>query len=231
LAVLPEVAREASHLLDPAAWKAKVARDWKKLATAPAEVRDQPDVMLQAVKDSWGDALCYASAARQSDRDLVLEAVQLRGMTLQYASKELRDDPQVVRAAVEQDWQAFRCASARLQADRGLATLAVAQQSEALEHVSSALKADRDFMLKAVLADGRSLRYALGDVARDRELCLAAFKQNSLAFQWVPEELRQSLWDATSGQDMGQRRTATRWVDVEVKRPTAPIADATPQAA
>lgn len=226
LAVPPDVIREASHLLDPAGWRAKVSRDWQKLATAPAEVRDDQAVVLQAVKDSWGDALRYASDARKGDKELVLEAVRLRGDTLQFASVGVQGDKDVVRAAVEQAWESLQYASEDCRGDRALATAAVAQASEALQFVAPTLLADREFILKAVLANGTALRFATGELQKDRVIALAAFKQNSLALRWVPEDLRQSIWDETREPEMGQRRTPTHWVDVQSKHAGVALAQA-----
>ena len=57
---------------------------------------------------------------RDSDREMVLAAVQRGGRALRYASAELRADREVVLAAVQQYADALEYASAELQADDDL---------------------------------------------------------------------------------------------------------------
>lgn len=73
------------------------------LGAASAELRNDKDMVLQAIGRGGGDELYCASHALQNDKDVVLAAVQQTGFALQHTSVELRGDRDVVLAAVACD--------------------------------------------------------------------------------------------------------------------------------
>jgi hypothetical protein len=66
----------------------------------PANFCVDKEVMLAAVQNK-GLVLYYASAKLQADKELVLAAVQNDGAALDHASEELQGDKEVVLAAVQ----------------------------------------------------------------------------------------------------------------------------------
>lgn len=233
LSAIPAVVREASHLVDASVWRTKVSRDWQKLATAPAAAAADRELVMDAVQNSFGEALRYASEGLRNDRKLVLEAVRLRGTNLQYASKGLQEDVEVVRVAADQDWQALGFASEEVRSNKWLVEQVLAQSMEAFQFVSPHLCADRDLILRCARVDGvTALRYASEDLQRDPEVALEAFKQNSLALRWIPEDVRKIVWEATDVPEFGNRRTTTRWTDLRAAPTvTSPRAALSPQGA
>lgn len=68
-----------------------------------------------------------ASLRLKSDRNFVLEIVQIDGLALQGASEELTNDRELVRAAIQQNPRAFWHASGELQNDPEIRAAATAR--------------------------------------------------------------------------------------------------------
>ena len=67
------------------------------LTAAPRALRSDKEFMLEAV-NLYGVALQFASWALQEDKDVVLAAVSSWGGALRYASEALQKDPEVLAA-------------------------------------------------------------------------------------------------------------------------------------
>mmetsp|Transcript_10855 Transcript_10855/g.17914 ORF Transcript_10855/g.17914 Transcript_10855/m.17914 type:complete len:465 (+) Transcript_10855:63-1457(+) len=183
-------ARQAVHMMDPEYWNRKIRRDWRQLQVAPTPVKDDRDLVLEILRDSWGHALQYASQAIQNDREVVLQAVQFDGAALQYASDELRSDTEVVLFACKQTWKALAFASDAARADRTIVQAGMLQHHEALRYASPELCDDRDLILQAVSLHGHSLKYASNTLQADRTIVFHAVKQNWQALRYASEDLR-----------------------------------------
>ena len=114
---------------------------------------------------------------------MVLAAVQQDGEALHYASAELQQDREVVLAAVRQDYLALRYASAELKKDREVVLAAVQQHGWALTYASTGLQQDREVVLAAVQQYGHALRYAADTLLEDDSFVLAASRLNPEAHQ------------------------------------------------
>jgi len=65
--------------------------DGGALGLASKELRNDKEVVLEAVKTNW-PALEFASDELRADRDVVLAAVKQDGRALEYASDELKSE-------------------------------------------------------------------------------------------------------------------------------------------
>lgn len=182
-----ETVRDAMHKLDPVAWKAKVGRDWQRLADAPPSVRGDSEVVMQAVQDSFGLALPFATASLLDNKDVVMAAVRWWGQGLQHASETLRGDTEVVLEAVVQDWQAIQFATEGPRSSPEVVNAALQQSGEALQYASGELRNSRELALEAVKLDGNTLRYLDEGLRKDPELALQAVKENWAALRHVNE--------------------------------------------
>lgn len=212
--------REAIQALDPTVWKRKVRRDWRRLREAPAGIRHDREIVLEAVRDSWGWALEYAADELRGDRGLVAEATSMIGTTLQFASLLLRGDSDLVLAAVRQHWESVQFASEKLLGDRDFILEAMKVDAEALRFAAPSLRADRELMLRAVRRDGLLLRYASEQLRADPELAIAAFRHNAKAMQYVPEGVRSHIWESSEpymrlAWPPAERSATTQWLDRE----------------
>ena len=90
---------------------------------------------MEAVKKN-GNALQYASAELQGDRNIVMAAIKSVGSALKYASAELKGDREIVMVAVKQDGLALEYASAELKGELEIVTEAVATSKNALQYAS-----------------------------------------------------------------------------------------------
>ena len=92
-----------------------------------------------------GPALRYASGELRNDREVVLAAVEQRGLALSFASEELKNDREVVLAAVKQAPAAFVYASRDQQRRiRGIMSLAAANR-----HMQSQARHRSQFLMTA----------------------------------------------------------------------------------
>ena len=120
-------------------------------ADLPPDARPQAlwryrQVATKAIKIKW-EALEYASADLKDDREFVLEAVKVGGWrALQHASAKVRGNRKFMLMAVKQSWQALQYASADLKEDRELVAEALKQHEDALEHASPKLQGDQEIV-------------------------------------------------------------------------------------
>eukprot|EP00931_Biecheleriopsis_adriatica_P055386 TRINITY_DN32732_c0_g2_i1.p1 TRINITY_DN32732_c0_g2~~TRINITY_DN32732_c0_g2_i1.p1 ORF type:complete len:386 (+),score=93.18 TRINITY_DN32732_c0_g2_i1:126-1160(+) len=184
-----EVVRGAMHALDPAVWTTKVARDWRRLNEAPFEVRSNKDIVVQALRDSFGLALVMADVSLHADREVVLEAVRWCGEMLEYASEELRADREVVIEAVQQDWKALRFASEALRGDREVMLLCLKDSGDALQYAAGNLVYDRGLALQAVKTDGSVIKHLDKSLQDDPEVVMEAVKENWVNLRHVSGKL------------------------------------------
>ena len=71
------------------------------------------------------DKLYYATEELRDDKDVIMEAVKNDGQILYYASERLRDDNDVVMEAIKNKPLIFKYASLRLRSDKEYAKLAI----------------------------------------------------------------------------------------------------------
>ena len=126
----------------------------------------------------------------KADRDVVLSAVQHRGMALQFASAELRGDCDVVFAAVWQSCWALQFASAELRGDRDVVLAAVRRDGRAFRFASAELRGDRDFVLAVVHRDWSALQFASCELWDNRDVVLAAVQRDYRALRFASAQLR-----------------------------------------
>lgn len=155
----------------------------------------------QRLDESWLDtvrrdglALSRADAKSQSDRGIVLAAVNQCGLALAHAATELRADREIVLVAVSQKGQyvhgrPFSYAAAELQADRDFVLAVVGKAGLALEYAAPELQADRGVVLEAIGQDAWALRYSADELKADRETVLAAVSQNGHTLGQAAAEL------------------------------------------
>lgn len=132
------------------------------------------------------------SPSEQADKDIMITAVQRRGIDLEYASNELKADYDVVLAAVQNDGLAIYEASPQMRGNRDIALAAVTREGLALSCVSEALKNDHEVVLAAVSHSGYTLQYAHPDLRANREIVFAAVRnQPNHAFQYASPDLQE----------------------------------------
>ena len=144
-------------------WQFRRADIIMRLAPSRLE-RHRGLVLGLAVLKQRGCWLQYAGASLQSDREVVLMAVELNGDSLQYADLSFRSDREVVLAAVTRHGCSLQYAGASLQSDREVVLMAVKQNGDSLQYANWIFLSDRE----VVSASKRSQR------SRDR--LLAAVK-------------------------------------------------------
>ena len=149
-----------------------VKQDGWALEDASAALKDDREIVLEAVKKNWvvlwvpaGRAtvspitpLKYASAALQGDREIVLAAATQKGKLLRFAPAALKDDDEVVLGAVKNNGRMLQHASARLRRDVNIVVHAAAQTPFAVQFASPDLHSGG---LRAHLQDRREVLLSL----------------------------------------------------------------------
>lgn len=139
------------------------------------------------------DALRDVAKLWNSDRDIMLAAVNLFGAVLQHASDELRCDSKVVldsvRATQCEGFEALQFANETLRASREIVKAAVENRAASLQYASRALRADRDIVKAAVQRSADALQYASHALRVDRSFLLSVLEHNTHVLRFVPPAL------------------------------------------
>lgn len=117
------------------------------LSKASEEVMLDKEVILTIVKNG---VLWYASQKLRDHRGIIMEAVQINGLTLCYASPRLKSDVELVLEAVRNNGHSLQYASALLKRKRHIVLEAVKNHVGALYHASEDLKNDRSIVHDAL---------------------------------------------------------------------------------
>ena len=167
----------------------QVRKNWRMLQHAPAELRSDRQLVLEAVGQSW-EALKFVSQNLRSDKKLVLSAVEQDGLAMEYAAPGLQGDHDVMLAAVRKTWKALRYAQPSVVDDYDIGMAAIQQNWRALQYLGARLRDNKELMEMAVQQSGLALKYASARLQRDNEIVLRAVRQNGAAFEFAAAELR-----------------------------------------
>mmetsp|Transcript_54305 Transcript_54305/g.129411 ORF Transcript_54305/g.129411 Transcript_54305/m.129411 type:complete len:283 (+) Transcript_54305:91-939(+) len=150
-----------------------VVRDWKALAHASQEVRDDREIIEKAVQSHW-EALQYASEKLRGNRDFILQVASREWAALGFATQELKQDRDFILSVVSNNWLTLAHAAKHLRDDREIITRAVAQHWEALRYASERLRADRAVVMMALAHSGKALEFAADELLEDTAFVAAA---------------------------------------------------------
>ena len=132
-----------------------------------------------------------------SDRQFVMERVQLDGRALQNVSGTLLNDQGIVLAALgaarpRDIWTILSLAKG-LRNDKAVALAAVNKNANTLMKMSERLRDDKDVVMKAVQKDGRALEFASDALRDDEEVVRKAVEGDPYwddALQYASNRLR-----------------------------------------
>jgi len=111
-----------------------VRRNWKSFEFASPKLRGNAEIAFEAIKRDSGAATWVMESLWRS-RDFVMRAVQEDYKLLKHAHLPVQDDKEVVMIAVRKDYRALSETSDRLLRDREVLILAVLQSQDALRFV------------------------------------------------------------------------------------------------
>lgn len=174
-----------------ACWRALVMQDWRHLANAPLEVRNDRELIKSAIMSSNGAALKHASPELREDQKMVLEAVKCFGSSFREAAPELRNDREFVLEAVTAHSLALAGASDAHRSDRDLLREAARRsRGSALQGASMELRGDRDFVLELIAWDPEAFLGATAALQSDQDFCLAAAKRNGASLKYMAHKYK-----------------------------------------
>jgi len=158
------------------------------LSNASATLKEDRDVVMTAMRNT---PYTIENIPRHvMTKPFVIELVQMNGNILSFLSAvelPFQSDKDVVLAAVNQTGKALRHASSDLQGDKEVVLTAVNQTGEALRYASPDLQGDKEVVLAAVNQTGEALRYASPDLQAD-PLCLSFAKYSDQPIELTPEQ-------------------------------------------
>jgi len=125
------------------------------LESIPDVLRTDKEVVIEAVQLN-GDLLKDASLNLRTDYDVVLAAVNSKGKSLGFASFNLRANREIVLAAISNDGEALEYASAELCADRDIGKIAIKNSNKAFIYLSEELQFDKDYIIE-LLQNGNTI--------------------------------------------------------------------------
>lgn len=170
-----------------------VQSNGEALEEAAPQLRQDREVVLEALRSSKGWALQFAAEELKRDRDIVLTAVRRSGLCLEFAAAEMRADRDVVLAAVQVHGEALEFASQELRRDEVVVAAAIqTSRGWALQYASEELRRNRKMVLGALHENGLMLEHASQDLRGDAEIAMVAVTSNPSALQFASEKLRNS---------------------------------------
>ncbi|KAK3235378.1 hypothetical protein CYMTET_54409 [Cymbomonas tetramitiformis] len=159
------------------------------IEVASAALMKDREFILSAASLAGLTTLHHAEVFR-GDRDVVLAAVQQNGQALMWATEELKDDLHIALAAVQNNADAVNEVSQRLRGVKDVMLLAVQQKGELLRLASDDLKEDLEVVQAALAQGGKALEHVGGAVKADRELVKSAIRDCGRVFEHASEGLR-----------------------------------------
>mmetsp|Transcript_60640 Transcript_60640/g.121426 ORF Transcript_60640/g.121426 Transcript_60640/m.121426 type:complete len:438 (+) Transcript_60640:104-1417(+) len=180
-AALPEGdAADLTLVLQENKWANEVAAgNWRCLRGAPEIIRNDPEVVLEAIAHSQGQALRFAREEARANADVLLAAMRHDVSLSSFARRDLTADTTFMIAAAELMLEASR---------------AQRERSPILKwpwHQSAELCASRVFISCVLSAThGDALKHASPELRGDREIARLAVDSAASAFCHVSEQLR-----------------------------------------
>lgn len=193
------------------------------LEFAPEQYKDDKEIVVEALKDKrhQSEQIKFASKRLHLDEEVVLQAVQSKGISSLAASDAVRNIREIVIAAVRENPSMLTKLTEEWKADRDVVLAAVRSRGEGylLGHAAKALRADREVVLQAVKAGddvvepfayadeelqgdpdfvhqiveirGSAVTFASPELKRDRRIALAAVQNDGDAFMCINTSLQE----------------------------------------
>lgn len=114
---------------------------------ADESIRSDRNFVLTAIKHN---ANIFTDIIFQTDREIVLEAVQRNGHLLQYVDTSLELDREIVLTSVKNNGDALKYAPAVFLHDWEITLAALENNVEAIKFIDSSLTSNPDFMFEAI---------------------------------------------------------------------------------
>jgi len=165
-----------------------VKQDGSAISFASTSLQADRDVVMTAMRNT---PFTIENIPRHvMTKPFVIELVQMNGNILSFLAAvglPFQSDKDVVLAALNQTGKALRYASSDLKGDKEVVLTAVNQTGEALRYASPDLQGDKEVVLTAVNQTGEALRYASPDLQAD-PLCLSYAKYSDQPIELTPEQ-------------------------------------------
>lgn len=155
--------------------------------------RSDPETVLLAVEHTNPSELQHATDSVKRDRETMLEALRLSGMTIYYVDPELWEDHDFIKGAVTIDGLILGQAMVpeHWRSNPEIVMLACECHGFALKHASEDLRNSRSVVLAAVMQRGTALMYASEELKSDYYVVLDAVSNNRMAIVHAKGGLRE----------------------------------------
>jgi hypothetical protein len=154
--------------------------------------KNDKDVALVAVKNTYGLAFEFVGSSLKNDKDFAKVVIfdYNHRCALKFLHDDLKDDQNLMQAALALDGLSLKYASKRLQNDRDFVLFAVMQNGTALEFASKDLQNDTIVVTAAVSKNGEALEFASTDLQNEKSIVMIAAAENEEALHFSGQDLR-----------------------------------------
>ena len=153
------------------------------------KVLEERDVAREVITSNKFIDYSLIPESIKNDKELMLDAVKIKGGTLKSVSERLRGDKDVVRAALNQNGFAIDFATDNIKDDKEFALIALTNKPGSFMFLSERLRDDKELAMLAVKSDGFLLESASERLKNDKEIVLTAIKQNHESLIYASPEI------------------------------------------
>ena len=162
------------------------------LMFADKSLKDDKEFVMDALDIYPCAVLEYCNRKFWADKDVMLKAVSIDGLTYKYASNKLKADREIVDAALMQNFTVFSLINeyvknkTNLYSDETFVLAAIRNKAdEILEKCDKSFFNNKEFVLKIVRFDGINLKYASNELKADKEIVELALSSNLDAYKYA----------------------------------------------
>lgn len=153
--------------------------------------------ILEICKEISSIDLGFIPKSLLSDKDFMIELIQIENYAFVHASKDLQNDKETVLVVVSLFGYFLKFASKELRSDREVVFAAIVNMGEAINYASDELKSDKKFILKAIKArtienrylQNKGIFYCLSkELQDDEDIVLASIKYDYMTIAYASDK-------------------------------------------
>ena len=167
-----------------------VRRNGKSIKFATARLQRDPEIVIEAIKNGYSEALGYLPNGLEDYPDIVLEAIQYESTLYRNLPDDYKSDRDVILRVINNNCNVFPLLNKNFLNDREIVFIAVSNNGNLLRYASKNLRNDHEIVLTAVRNNGEALEYALDKAKDNREIVLEAIYNNNNAFVYASDRLK-----------------------------------------
>ena len=155
------------------------------------EHKSNKELVLIAVKDFLGRAICFASEELQSNREFIITCLKSNNSVFRFLSPSFRSDKEIVLLGMEGMKDALYYASSDCKSNKEIVTVAIKNTGgEALQYAAKELQDDPEFIISVVTVNAKAFEFVSNNFKGNRAFLIEVFGKNGLALEYIDENLK-----------------------------------------